>query len=145
MITKITEDFISFETAKIAQEKGFLWEQSKLTKEGFVKFGEVFAESGYNLCYNKEGQTISPKMFNLNNSHFAKPTQALLAKWLRIKHEMNVWVDCDLNKRYTFYINLIPKGSYIEADDLKLERNWWKSYELALENGLMEALKLIKE
>ena len=139
---QLTEDYISFETAKLAKEKNFAWTQFYPATGTTII--DAKSDDGY-TCYNEEGFFIRPKIYNTKNPHYPRPTQALLSKWLRKFHNMNVWVDCSKDKKYIFTINFIDKGDYIQSDDKEYEgeRNWWDTHEEALDKGLFEALKLI--
>ena len=64
------------------------------------------------------------------------PTQSLLQRWLREEH--SIWVIVDLNfPQYLYAIRRI--GKEITLNSI------FDSYEKALEEGLQQALKLIKE
>ena len=74
------EQLISFETAKLAKEKGFDW------------ICRVFYEDWDN---NELHEPISPSDFN--NEHvwektISAPTQSLLQKWLREVHDIKMCV-----------------------------------------------------
>lgn len=110
------EQLITFETAKLAKEKGFRL---------LVDF-----ESSY-------------------------PTQSLLQKWLREKHNIDVVISperysngvnylvqaqkWDLNADPEVNLNFVIKGSCWYNDNHE-----YPTYEEALEKGLQEALKLIE-
>ena len=117
------EQLVSFETAKLANEKGFFeWTQHR---------------------YNKKG------LFNESKSwSISAPTQSLLQKWLREVHNLhieilpffqdslfgyNVCVYKTQRERIEYELNEI--NNPIHCD--------YKTYEEALEEGLQEALKLI--
>ncbi len=92
------EELISFETAKLAKEKGF-------------------------------------------NEQCSAPTQSLLQKWLREVHNIHVNVSYGLT--FTFKINGDLKGNdYVDYSNI--EEYWSRTYEEALEKGLIEGLKLIE-
>lgn len=65
----ITEDYISFETAKLLKEKGFM-------DGAIVKF---FASG-----YNKNGHILSIRDTELDD--YPRPTLQMAMKWLREKH-----------------------------------------------------------
>lgn len=72
------------------------------------------------------------------------PTQSLLQKWLREIHFIFIKVDLNPNDdTYSFYGDYKPNGvwTYIESD---IENTGYKSYEDALEAGLLVGLKLIE-
>lgn len=77
------------------------------------------------------------------------PTQSLLQKWLREKHNIHIEVSyCFTNDKYMVIVHSkINQRIEIELDLLSKkpeEYLKYKSYEQALEIGLYEALKLIK-
>ena len=107
------DTLITFETAKLAKEKGF-------------EFKIVW---GYILGFK-------------NNHERDKylPTQSLLAKWLREKHNIIVLVDYEgidgYYYKYYYYINEVKKYNASDKNYI--------TFEEAYEIGLHEALKLIK-
>lgn len=119
------EQLISFETAKLAKEKGF--------NKSFYVWGEasyIDEEISNNFAYGEPNDAI------------LAPTQSLLQKWLREKHEIHINI-C------TYYFTDIEKYEY-EIEDIIYNGNiliYSESqgkYEDVLEFGLQEALKLIK-
>jgi len=129
------EQLISFETAKLAKEKGF-----NISNSGYV--------------YDKKGGKVMDTPIDklIWSGKYPAPTQSLLQKWLREKHEIHVSafpVFSDkyftvIRKFYKYkgYDNILgspydpysPTATYEEAVD---------TYEKALEKGLQSALKLI--
>lgn len=113
----MTEELISFDTAKLAKEKGF--------KKIFCHYG-----------YKKSGKvTVMP-------SYYDAPTQSLLQKWLREVHEIEVnpaqnFTKGGIKMQYNISIESYKYnhlGKYIYGN----------TYEEVLEVGLQEGLKLIK-
>lgn len=125
----MTDVIITFETAKLAKEKGFS------------------EDSTYN--YNSDGELGVDEDYHLVNwnlpQHGAQsaPNQSLLQKWLRDKHD--IWVYC----KPTIAGNLAEYNweSGILAplnegrDFLSSESD---SYEKVLEEALFESLKLVR-
>lgn len=120
------ETLISFETAKLAKEKGFK-ESSK-------------------YCYREDGFLYIPRISGsqimhsniLDGDNCSAPTQGLLQKWLREKHNLHVlpilnWYP----DRYNYEI-LRENEAPLRSKSIE------SSYEQALEAGLYEALKLIE-
>jgi len=125
------EDLISFETAKLAKEKGFYWESFNV----FIKEEE----------YKSIRCPIPEKWNSITNSKKAisRPTQSLLQKWLREEHEivlivgLDDYADCNTFK-FTYWG--YKKGDFkpcVKTDEM------YSTWEEALEKGLEEALKLI--
>lgn len=129
------DQLITFETAKLAKEKGF-------TLDGDHK------------CYIPNGQ-LFPSSFDISNydsavareftKTFAAPSQSLLQKWLREVHNIHCLVHltllgetpymCTIKRMKT--IRFIPKN--MKTKTMSANSN----YECCLEIGLQEALKLI--
>jgi hypothetical protein len=100
------EQLITFETAKLASEKGY----------SPILLGEVFRKS--------------------------LPTQSLLQKWLREVHKIDVFCDCIGSGLY--YSVIYDNNVKEDETDKVFEQENTTSYEDALEIGLQEGLKLIK-
>ena len=112
------EQLISFETAKLAKEKGFVYMKANCY--------------GDNMCYQlPEGELINALKGNSVGGYILAPTQSLLQKWLREIH--NIFISTDVNYCYKIYHN----------DELFEESTDYHSYEEALEAGLYQALLLI--
>ena len=117
---------ITFETAKLAKEKEF---DIKTTHYYLVD------EKKHILNISKE-YSIEGLNWNVRSTRISAPTQSLLAKWLREKHNIHLIA----------YKNINIDGydwCYITTDGIT-NINSYKTYEEALEAGLQEALKLIK-
>jgi uncharacterized lipoprotein YajG len=111
------EQLITLETAKLAKEKDFNCKQ----------YLSLDNENPKNLNSNYNPARYQPWFYNI--------TQSLLQKWLREKHDIEIYVrsSVDLyNKKY--WTTFLPNGC------LENKNN---TYEEALEIGLQEALKLI--
>lgn len=111
MKTNLKEELISFETAKLAKEKGW--------NGDFVE------------------------------SHKILTTQSLLQKWLRDKHKIHVEVVPDnwSETEIIWYANILDLNEFLDAKKPFFYKNKDiisnNIYEEALEQGLLEALKLI--
>ena len=116
------EQLISFETAKFAKEKGFIYAYEFYDKEGNIEdFGMV---GGWTDCHDE---------------NYAAPTQSLLQKWLREKYDIDVIINTYRNQNQKYYKYFISEKS---KNVIKSEE-YYNTYEDALEIGLQEALKLI--
>lgn len=128
------EQLIEFETAKLAAEKG-LKRRGELIKEGqTLKINLDGIKC--NTCFNLQGNPTTPKYVH-NDQQYVRPTQSLLQKWLREKHDIEIYVrsSVDLyNKKY--WTTFLPNGC------LENKNN---TYEEALEFGLQKGLKLIQQ
>lgn len=119
---------ITFETAKLAKEKEF---KKVKCNYYFDKSGNIQKEIGIDNLH-RDGQ------FN----KVAAPTQSLLAKWLREKHNLHITINVGLphNRFIMYYSNVIKFGKHHKS---KFKSEFYKTYEEAYEIGLQEALKLI--
>jgi hypothetical protein len=147
------EQLISFETAKLAKEKGF---DLKVDLEALYSFQFITDNSLVSdYWYNKEGGLCRleyPKDDDLSNyinkdnykEIYLAPTQSLLQKWLREQHNIIVIVDLDATTTPKYYYD-IYKYEYIAEYTTYpgICTPLYTTYEEALEVALQEALKLI--
>lgn len=122
------EQLINFETAKLAKEKGF----------DNVMCSIVYCIGYLSIKENREFRGSRRSTVGKQYHLALAPTQSLLQKWLRDKHDIHIWCEKqhkDVKNVYGYRI-----GSDIEHSSFTFN-NW--SYEEALELGLQEALKLI--
>lgn len=163
------EQLITFETAKLAKEKGFVMFDKNFksalvdTRNNRVQRYSFYREFNEN-CYTRErypmsideprvqfqfeAETNSTNIYGLRSSYecpndkdisvhcFLAPTQSLLQKWLREEHKISLVI---IDTRF---------GQYwyrLDATDGAGQHNKYDDYEEALEKGLQEALKLIKQ
>ena len=127
----ITEQYVSFDTAKLLKQAGFgipvydFWEY----------VGEyVECRSDCAANHNKHGHLTS------------RPTQAIAARWLREVHR--IVVDATFippstyGDAWRYFIgemdDMVWNGDYVPSDE------FYETYEKALEAGLQEAIKMIK-
>jgi len=138
------EQLISFETAKLAKEKGF----DEFCLNIYNNIGEL--EDSFDLEEELEFMTKATELRNSllckntqydDNTWISAPTQSLLQKWLREKHNVEFVIkpfrDSSLNK--TTYV--ADPINIITGRTARIKR--CDTYEEALEKGLQEALKLI--
>ena len=123
----IEEQYVSFETAKLAKEKGFDEEINSfyVTVEGgctYLCFTSFFGwmKDTYNNC---ELEELNSKC---DERYLSAPTQSLLARWLREKHKLFIEVTVDFKNA-----------------DYANNKEEFHSYEKVMEDGLQEALKLL--
>ena len=123
------DTLITFETAKLAKEKGFPQEPNKLKIPYYNYKGEFKGDvKDWLRKYLRKEDTSDVESVSA-------PTQSLLAKWLREEHNIHLIA----------YKNINIDGydwCYITTDGIT-NINSYKTYEEALEIGLQEALKLI--
>ena len=130
MNKKTMEDTrITFETAKLAKEKGFPQEPNRLKIPYYNYKGEFKGDvKDWLRKYLRKEDTSDVESVSA-------PTQSLLAKWLREEHNIHLIA----------YKNINIDGydwCYITTDGIT-NINSYKTYEEAYEIGLQEALKLI--
>jgi hypothetical protein len=117
---------ITFKTAKLAKEKEF--PQSRKTKGKFRDDGSI------------ENLGIGGAMVDTCKEWYERPTQSLLAKWLREEHEIDILVQRAFSNGIKKYILTPCFDKPIVKGYQSVEKN---NYEEAYEIGLQEALKLI--
>ncbi len=113
------EQLITFETAKLAKEKGF----------------KEMVANHYTTELVMPKKTILGASTNGEEDKVSAPTQSLLQKWLREEHNIHIESALTFGLRYSFKVYKgIDVGMNTDVD----------TYEEALEKGLYEALKLIE-
>ena len=155
-------EIITLETAKLAKEKGFnipvdnfinpngVWDSKKTTTfymndgycDGVDDIGGTIKQDYNNFEVNTMDYVALGNYYNEDGieENYSAPTQSLLQRWLREKHKINISMINGSNtvNLYYYEINMFNKFP-IKGDGSK---NY--TYEQALEEGLYEALKLIK-
>jgi hypothetical protein len=144
------DQLISFETAKLAKEKGFNIAVAEMYGEDKILYFTHPCESYYGISEleNKDQDYFSlPIEVNIDSNKklnllYYATTQSLLQKWLRgLNGVFNTIVFCTPK--------LTPNNEvvwYNNYDSTKANRSWvgcYKTYEEALEVGLQKALKLL--
>ena len=112
------EKLISLETAKLAKEKGYY----NLTKNIFLY--------DINLCLQNTTECYVVHFMDKKN-HILAPTQSLLQRWLREVHKIHIIISSPQEGIWKYHIPNIGG-----LDD-------FSTYEEALEEGLLKALKMI--
>ena len=148
----IREEKISLETAKLAKEKRFdaivrgsitEYLNTKIDKEypdgggyGWKK-GDLEGDDGYFRNFD-DGADYS----NKNYTMYARPTQAVLARWLREVHGIQVYANSqtkDGNGKYRDYVAHVNGTAINDARDTEFQ-----TYEAAFEVGLQYVLEQIE-
>ena len=114
------ESLISLKTANLAKEKGFV-----IRNKSYFRFF-------------RDGSTLSEKEESI-------PTQEILQKWLRELHYTTIsigrlWLD---NNNYKWSTTL-AKGNTCKDTEIWEIEGMYDTYEAALEEALIQSLKLIK-
>ena len=121
----IEEQYVSFETARLAREKGFVPNRGRFSGSAYDVNGHLY-----------DGDYIPVPIDML----YYAPTQSTLRKWLREEFDIHVlplfWETKGDHCNYTYDIKR-------PMEDVTEKTLWFDSYEEAMEAGLKEALKLI--
>lgn len=151
------DKIVTLETAKLAREKEFDIhsdyryvenEAKSQHKKDLINWKDYRVEEciDYNKDYAYKSVERLKETYNeifKNNDkgyYLSAPTQNLLQKWLREKHNILVYcLPTNEGNSWYYQISIFPDECITQFD---LENKY--SYEQALEEGLYEALKLIK-
>ena len=127
----ITEDYVSFEVAKLLKEKGF----DENVNSSYSDNAQVFYHNGGNNSYF---DSINSVLY-----HYARPTSQMAMKWLKNKHNIFIeisvgYVGTDESIVY-FWIPCVLKENHIEYPTM--EEIIANSYEEAVKAALKYCLK----
>ena len=121
----ITEDYVSFEVAKLLKEKGF----------------DTFKSYGWDEeLFDKEHPRNFSLGFDSKEHWISCPTHQMAMKWLREVYGLHIWVEYsrfDFNKEYPYLWNIVEtiiNGVYWGG-------TYHKSHEEAVEAALKYSLK----
>lgn len=133
------EELISFETAKLAKEKGFneeCYHVYNIFDNGNI-LDSAYDMTGYLLFSEEDLKYANDNGYNC----IYAPTQSLLQKWLREVHKIHISVEMGLLYSVdVVYEVIVKREANVEVEFINDE---YKTYEEALEVGLQEALNLI--
>lgn len=123
----MTETLIGFELAKLSKEKKF------------EQYTGLFYENSSKI---NNAILARPNSYFGSDYRIIKCSQNLLQRWLREVHNIHICIDISINSKWFYNIyNLKDKRNCEFKESVnKFEFN---TYEQALEQGLIEALKLI--
>ena len=136
----MTEQLISFETAKLAKEKGF----NEVCLDTYTSDGTLFDR--YEIDFDDLKNKSLKELFEVVNSQcdnefITAPTQSLLQKWLREIHNIHMVIHHSITDSFRTTVN---NPMWRTGTEMKyIHGKIGKTYEEALESGLQEALKLI--
>jgi hypothetical protein len=139
------DTLITFETAKLAKEKGFLHSSTTYYSPEFGDVEKIkYCQTGSPL-YWKLGTGKNDNRYSSNLiPEIAAPTQSLLQKWLREIHNIHIWINTTFQDNkigYEAWVDVFKNNCFQEQQfDIEM---YGKTYEEALEVGLQEALKLV--
>lgn len=117
----ITEQYVTFETAKMLKEAGF------------DEICDTFYSSAEGAPYLLRSHNIE-----LDKKHYSRPTQALAARWIREIHKICL-ILTPMSDGWMYDLYDLKKYQYIIlSKDAGIV-----TYETAFEEALQEALRLI--
>ena len=133
------DQIVTLETAKLAMEVGFKENVTHLYLDG-ENILLMIATAYTTPPYRVSTSDIETPPEELLEDGVPAPTQTALSRWLREKHDMYVSVDMMAFKRgWIVYIISMPrKVVCFKAKD-------FDTYEEALEEGLKQACKIVKD
>jgi hypothetical protein len=129
------DQIVTKETAGLAHKKGFDIPCSRIF--------DLDSDNSYNRGWSTP--CTNSKYDFEGHLQVSAPTQSLLQKWLREKH--NILVSVYSNASGYCWEHMKSKGgTHIQDSDFSgpNDSGCWDSYEEALEQGLIESFKLIK-
>ena len=134
----IEEQFVSFDTARMLKDAGFDVPCRGVyvtDRTGYYEFREYDnKQTADDLCWNTEDGF---------QYEYLAPTQALADKWLREMYNVAIYSLYDDDMEQWFYvIDAFAKNPVINGFQSGSE---YDDYESAFEDGLREAIKLIKK
>lgn len=93
----ITEDYVSFETAKLLKEKGFDGECRAFWKDwnGEIRLCSCNRAHMFDYCHN----SMLERYNDTEETNIAAPTLQMAMKWLREEHKIEIRVIYDNDKR----------------------------------------------
>ena len=141
-VTPLKEKLISYETAKLAKEKGFKNACDCFVNKDneYIFMPDLLYPNNSEFTYDPENDPEVIEWEELMKTLALAPTQSLLQKWLREVHNVSIKIDDYYTySRVRFDYNICELGSQ-EDNPVGV----FETYEEALETGLQEALKLIK-
>jgi hypothetical protein len=123
----ITEDYVSFETAKLLKEKGF---DENTPVNYFV------GDDKPRGCV--VGEMIYHKRLEEDTHLIACPTLQMAMKWLREEHNLfiDTYYDCDFGEGYKFSVHKLPKGTTLESHNES-----YSTYEKACDGAIKYCLE----
>lgn len=154
------DEIVTFETAKLAKEKGFDWTTAYYYQHSLTE--QVDPEHGTSGAFGwKKGETNLCSDYFINNhegcdypsKHWfncSAPTQSLLQKWLREVHSIYVTALPYRSEEteLCWYYSLVQDSEELDLIlcneiDLGASNDNYDTHEEVLEQGLQKALELI--
>jgi len=128
----ITDDYVSFELAKLLKEKGF-----DVPCEYFYVDGKLVMSQGFDCNWNG-GESLYTDYKN----ECSAPTIQMVMKWLRVQHNLHIMVDCIGSENYmpTIQFTCNSKDIMVESNKSKIGGNGFDSFEDACESAIKYCL-----
>jgi hypothetical protein len=150
----ITEDYVSFETAKLLKEKGF--SENTICKYADVggiteKWYDDYRERVLHFDWN-EGYLIEPSIelkdqYEIIGNTISAPTLQMTMKWLRKVHNIHINLDIHwlhfANKNGWMYIivRILENGTeFVDAKGDSNDKHFYSTYEEACETAIKYCL-----
>ena len=129
----ITEDYVSFEVAKLLKEKGFDESISMV----YMPYGDLCKLDRYDSIRNSNYNDITKSYFE-----YTAPTLQMAMKWLREVHNIHCDIgydDCD------WFWNIVTIDKNVPVEDrplfIKIGLAGYESYEEACETAIKWCLE----
>ncbi len=134
----ISEDFVSFETAKLLKEKGFDETCRAFWKDWDDELNLCDCSSShvFEFCFNSMLEQYNDD----EELNIACPTLQMAMKWLIEEYDMYIKVSPDINDSYNFYCDVYTKGSE-SWDNQNVELGDFSTYEEACEATIKYCLE----
>ena len=133
------EQLITFETAKLAKEKGFDIKVETFymgdSEDNFLhNAGKKDNWNNYKCIFSESGLS----------DDYSAPTQSFLQRWLREVHDTNITILLAGHDYHEYVIHAKNRNYIKKVKNPITPENIKNNWEDTLEKGLQEALKLIK-
>lgn len=121
------EDYVSLEVAKILKEKGF------------NEPCEYFYAKIYDRIISIRGDDLSEATYEyIGKENILVPSLWDTHKWLRDKHNISISVTCHTTNEWYYSVRVFNS---VACTVMYVSEKPYKSYEEALNNGILKALK----
>lgn len=132
----ITEDYVSFETAKLLKNKGF---------DGDTNCYYIEESVDKNLCYSPIRQNHNKRItnnefdigINVSSGKISAPTLQMAMKWLREAHHLTI----DIFHFRDWKVNIKTIDDYLKADYDNPKLKPSETYEEACESAIKYCLR----
>jgi len=146
------EQRITFDVAVLAKKYGF----SVGSKSAFIKYKSNYNYDGdpnHRESYKKGQIKEYDDYYHINNSYndfsnkhyeiYGRPTQALLAKWFREFHKIDITIHRSFSMFNSYHYCVIVDCDYEYENQQYVSPD--RTYEQALEDAFIHAFKILKK